>query len=62
MEEAITPPISEKKKIGTVKKTEKSQASNKTVDTPKINKTNTVKSIDKSRSDHITDTVNIVDK
>ena len=34
VKEAITPPISVKKEIDTVKKTEKSQASNKTVDTP----------------------------
>ena len=39
-----------KKMIYTVNKTEKSQASNKIVDTPKSNKTNTVKSLDKSRS------------
>ena len=38
VEEAITPHISTKKKMDTVKKTDKSQASNKTVDTPKINK------------------------
>ena len=34
----------QKKKIDTVNKTEKSQASNKTVDTPKSNKTDKVKS------------------
>ena len=38
------------------KKTEKSQTSNKTVDTIKINKTDTVKSLDESRSTQITDT------
>ena len=59
---AITSPISEKKNIDTVNKTEKSQASNKTVDTSKSNKTDTGKSIDKSRSTQRTDTVNIVDK
>ena len=35
VKEAITPPIPEKKKIDTVNKTDKSQASNKTVDTHK---------------------------
>ena len=39
MEEAITPPISAKKKIGTVNKAEKLQESNKTVLTPRSNKT-----------------------
>ena len=47
VKESTTPPISAKNNIDTVKKTEKSQASNKTVDTPKINKTDTVKSLDK---------------
>ena len=37
MKESITPTIT-KKKIDTVNKTEKSQASNKTVDTPRSNK------------------------
>ena len=41
--EVVTPPISEKKKIYLVNKTEKSQASHKTVDTHKSNKTDTVK-------------------
>ena len=50
VKEAITHPISEKKKIDTVNKTEKSQESNKKVDTPIINKTDKVKSLDKSRS------------
>ena len=36
-------PISSRKKIYTVNKTEKSQAPNKTVDTTKINKTDTAK-------------------
>ena len=45
VEEAITYPISEKKKIDTVNKTDKSQESNKIVDTTKSNKTDTVKSI-----------------
>ena len=49
MKEAITPPIPEKN-IDTVNKTCKSQASNKTVDKPKSNKIDTVKSLDKSRS------------
>ena len=56
MEESITPPFPEKYKTDTVKKTEKSQASNKTVHTPKINKTHTVKSLDKSRYIRRTDT------
>ena len=43
LEESIIPPISTKKKIYTVNKTEKSQASNKTVDTPKSNKNDIVK-------------------
>ena len=43
VEEAITPPISAKNKIYKVKKTKKSQASKKTVDTPKSNKTDTFK-------------------
>ena len=47
MEEAITRPISAKEKFDTVSKTEKSKSSNKTVDTPKINKTETVKSLDR---------------
>ena len=38
VKEAMTPHISEKYKIDTVNKTEKSQASNKTVDTPRRNK------------------------
>ena len=62
VEEPITPPISEKKKIDTVNKTEKSQASNKTLDKPKSNKNDTVKPLDKSRSTQITDTKNTVDK
>ena len=60
--EAITPPISEKKKIDTVLKTEKSQAYNKRVDTPRSNKTDKVKSIDKSSSTQRTDTEKTVDK
>ena len=56
MKEAITPPISAKKKIDTVNKTEKSQAPNKAVDATKSNKTDKVKSINKSRSNQITDT------
>ena len=45
--ESITPPIPEKKQIDTVNKKDKSQYSNKKVDTPKRNKTKLVKSIDK---------------
>ena len=48
--------------MDTVNKTEKSQAPNKTVDTTKSNKTDTVKSLDKSRSTQRTDTENTVDK
>ena len=47
VKEAVTPPILSKKKIDTFNKTEKSQASNKTVDRPKSNKTDKGKSIDK---------------
>ena len=50
------------RKIDTVRKKEKSQASNKTVDTSKRNKTDTVKSLNKSRSTQRTDTENTVDK
>ena len=56
MKEATNPTVSEKKKIDTVKKTEKSQASNKKFDATKINKTDKVESIDKSRSTQITQT------
>ena len=62
VKEAITPPISEKKNIDTINKTEESQAPNKTADTPKSNKTEKVKSIYKSRSTQRTDTENTVDK
>ena len=62
VKEAITPPISAKKMINTFNKTEKSQASNKTVDTPKSIKTDKVKSIDKSMSTQRTNTENKVDK
>ena len=62
MEEAITTPISEKNKIDTVNKTDKSQASNKTVDTPKIKKIDTVKLLYESRSTRRTETENTVDK
>ena len=55
---AITYLISEKNKIDTVNKTEKSQAYNKIVDSPKINKNDTVK----SRYTQRTDIVNTVDK
>ena len=51
-----------KKEFDTVNKTEKSQTSKITVDTPKINKTNTVKSLDYSRSTHINDKVTTVHK
>ena len=61
VKEAITPPIS-KKKIDTFNKTEKSQASNKTVDTSSNNKSDQGKSLDKSRSNQITDMENIANK
>ena len=61
-EKSITSPVSVKKRIETVNKIDQSQASNKTVDTSKINKTDTAKSIDKLRSTQRTDTVNTVDK
>ena len=54
------PPISAKNKIDTFNITEKSQAYNKTVYTPRINKIDKVKSIDKSRSAQIADTENTV--
>ena len=62
VKEAITPPISEKNKIGTFNKTEKSQAYHKTVDTPRSNKTDKVKPVDKSRSNQRTDTEKVVNK
>ena len=49
-----------KNKIDTFNRTEKSQAYNKTVYTPRINKIDKVKSIDKSRSAQIADTENTV--
>ena len=55
VKEPITPPIA-KKNIYTVKKKDKSQASNKTVDTSRSNKSEKVKSLDKSRSTQITET------
>ena len=62
MEEDITPTISAKQKIYTAKKTERSKASNKTVYTPKINKTDTVTSLYKSRFTQISNTKDTVDK
>ena len=62
VKEYITPPISEKRKIDTFNKTGKSQASNKTVDTPRSNKTDKVKVIYKSRSTQRTDTEKTVNK
>ena len=50
------------KKLDTGNKTEKSKASNKTVDTPKKNKTDTVRSLDTSRPTQRNDTENTVDK
>ena len=54
--------IFQKEKIDTVNRTEKSQASNKTVDKPKSNKNDTIKPLDKSRSTQIIGTENILDK
>ena len=62
VKEFITTPISEKKNIDTVTKTEKSQVSNKTVDTSRSNKPDTFKSIDKSSYIQRTDTENKVDQ
>ena len=62
MKEAITPPISSEKKIDIFNKTEKPQAPNKTVDITISNKTDKVKSIDKSRYTQRTDTENTVNK
>ena len=60
--EAITPPISPKKKIDTVNKIEKPKASKTIGDTPRNNKTDKVKSIDKSWSTPRTGKENTVDK
>ena len=62
VKEPTTPPISAKNNIYTVNKTDKSKASNRTVDTPKRNKTEKIKSIDKSKSTKKADTENSVDK
>ena len=62
MEEAIATPISSKRNIGTFNKTEKLQASNKTLDAPRINKTDTVKLLDKSKSTQRNETENTVYK
>ena len=62
MEEAITTIISPRAKIVPVKKPDKPQASNNTVDTTKSNKTETAKSLYKMRSTQRTDTENTVDK
>ena len=59
VKETITPPIA-KKNIDTVNKTDKSQASNKNLDTSRSNKSDKVKSLDKSRSTERTDTENTV--
>ena len=64
LKEAITTPIS-KEKIDIVNKTDKSQASNKKVDTSSRNKSDKGKSLDKSRSTKINyteKTVNTVNK
>ena len=49
VKEAYTSPISAKKKIDTVNKTDKSQTSKETVYTSKNNQTVTITTIDKSR-------------
>ena len=61
VKEAITPPIA-KKKIDEVNKTEKSQASNKTIDGYSSNKSDKVKSLDKSIFTQRTDTLKIFNK
>ena len=61
VKESITPTIG-KNNIDTVNKTEKSQASNKKVDTSISNKSDKSNSFDKSRSNQITDTENTVNK
>ena len=60
VKEAITPPIA--RKIDTVNKTDKSQASDKTVDTSSSNKSEKGKSLDKSKSTQITDTEDTFEK
>ena len=55
VKEAITPPIA-KKNTYTFNKTEKSKASNKTVDISSSNISDKGKSLDKSRSTQRTDT------
>ena len=62
VEEAITPHISAKKKIDTVNRTDKSQASNKKKETTESNKADPVKSLQKSRYTQRTDTENKVYK
>ena len=61
MKESINTHIPKKKNIYKGIKTDKSQASNKIVGTPRRNKNHKVKSLDKSRSTQITDTENTVD-
>ena len=55
VKESFTPTVA-KKKIDTVNKTEKSQASNKIVDPSIRNKYDKCESLDKSRSNQRTDT------
>ena len=61
IKEDITPPIV-KKKIDTVNRTDKSQASNKKKETTESNKADPVKSLQKSRYTQRTDTENKVYK
>ena len=61
VEEPNTPPILAKQ-IDPVNKTVKSQANNKIVDTPRGNKTDTMKPLYKSICTQRTDTENTVDK
>ena len=65
MKESITPPISPKKEIDTVNKTEKPQKYNKTAYTPRSNKSEKYNYLDKSRSTqrgYTENTVNTVNK
>ena len=57
VKESRTTPIA-KKNIDTFNKTDKSQASNTTIDTPSRNKSDKGRSLDKSRSTQISDTEN----
>ena len=62
VKEANTSPISSKKKIDAVRKKEKLQTSKGTVDTSRNNKTDTLNTIDKSRSTPRTNLLNKITK